>query len=134
MGDIVYLAHKRIDRMRAKKLKKCACSILFCKYIIKELNKQMNTRPFRNSLITQPRIIGGRKAQASEKDQLILTRLGLLAGSVACSDHYFKPQIPKSMDQYTQGAVVLSSKSCQIYAGRFLQHKFVVNLMRHIIR
>ena len=82
----------------------------FCKYMIKELQQENIKRPFRTCPITEPEIARGRMVQASEKDQQILAKVELLAGSMACSDLSSKPKVPKSMDKYTEEMMSLNAK------------------------
>ena len=50
----------------------------------------------------------GRMAQASEKDQHILAKVSILAGSMACTNLSSEQKVPKLMDQYTKGMISLT--------------------------
>ena len=72
--------------------------------------------------------------QATEKDQEVLARAGLLAASVACADLSSNPAPPKSMDMYSLSRVTLGHLHCNVYTGRVLRCNNVISPRRHTIR
>merc|ERR1712030_285740 len=78
--------------------------------------------------------MGGRIAQASEKDQQTFAKVELLAGSLACKNLSSEPKVPKTLDKYAEGMIFLNAKSCRSYSVRLLQHNAVVNPTRHFMK
>ena len=76
----------------------------------------------------------GRILQATETDQEVLARAGLLAASVACADLSSEAVPPKSMDRYSVSAITLGHLHCKAYMGRILRYNNVLNPRRHTIR